>query len=74
MKDSLRHTETRGRKRKCTIEDIRTALRRLPKASTRRLALELGVFRETVRQIIKADGKTLTQLQREAREARGVTE
>jgi hypothetical protein len=53
MKDSLRLTETRGRKRKHNIEDIRAVLRRLPKASIRRLALELGVTRETVRQIIR---------------------
>jgi hypothetical protein len=73
MKDLLRHTETRGRKRKHTIDDIRAALRRTPKASISRLALDLGVTRETVRHIIKAGGKTLSQLQRETREARDTT-
>jgi hypothetical protein len=74
MKDSLRLTETRGRKRKKIIEDVRAALQASPKASIRRLALDLGVTRETVRQLIKAGGKTLSQLQREAREKRDEAE
>jgi len=74
MKDSLRIEEKRGRKRKRTIEDVRVALLAAPKSSIRRLALDLGITRETVRRIIKADGKTLSQLQREARDARGETQ
>jgi hypothetical protein len=70
MKDSLRITETRGRKRKKTIEDIRAALKRMPKATIRRLALDLGVTRDTVRHIIKDGQTTLSQLQRDARKAR----
>lgn|SRR5262245_4326282 len=71
MKDSLRLTETRGRKRKKTIEDVRAVLKRMPKASISRIALDLGVERATVRDLIKADGKTLGQLRRDVRENHG---
>src|SRR5262245_58613185 len=67
MKDSLRMTETRGRKQKASIAAIRAVLKRLPKASIRRIAMELEVDHETVRRLIKADGKTLEELRAEAR-------
>jgi len=70
MKDSFRIEETRGRRRKLTVEDLRAILQRAPRTSVRKLALELKVSRDTVRQIIRDAGLTLTQLQRDAAEAR----
>lgn len=74
MKDVLRAEETRGRKRKHSIDDVRAVLRRVPKASIRRIALELDTSREAVRRLIEADGGTLSQLQREVKESRDYTD
>lgn len=65
MKDSLRHTETRGRKRSVTLDDIRRAWKRFPKnTSLKRFAFDLGVDEATVKRVFHDNGMTFTEFRR----------
>jgi len=62
MKDSLRHTEKRGRKGAIEIQDIADYAKQEKTASIRRIAAHFNVDPATIRRTIRASGKTLREL------------
>ena len=62
MKDSLRLSETRGRKAAVGIQEIADYARREKTASIRRIAAHFNVDPATIRRTMRTAGKTLREL------------